>query len=100
MGDRQHRCLLTHFCIGAITSKSEFLVAREFLHESDLAHGHEITREIESIRAIDGQIIDTDDQLGVGLFPGADGGLLRSAKNGQLGVHLRRVLGGEVLGLV
>jgi hypothetical protein len=42
------------------------LSARKFLHDADLAHGHEIARGRVRVRAIHRQVVDADYQCGVG----------------------------------
>ena len=95
--EREQRAFLANLGVGTIPSKLEFVAAREFLHETDLAHGHEIAREIEAISAIHRQVIQTDDQFRIGKLTGADSGGFRSTNRSGLRLQLWCIGTGDAL---
>lgn len=50
---------------GTLRTQFAFLLAHKGLHDTDFAHRHEVAIEVKCIARVDGQIVDTDDELRV-----------------------------------
>ena len=89
VGERQAAPGLGDFGLALVAPGTglEFVFACELLHHADGAHGHEVARRAEPIRAVDGQVVDAELEGGVWPLSGGD----RHVPCGRC----RRILGHE-----
>ncbi|MCY1519639.1 hypothetical protein D9M68_543960 [compost metagenome] len=82
-----------HRGLGQLASCLALVTVRDLLHEPDTAHGHEVPIQGVAVRAFDGQVVDAENQLGIGQ---GIRGLDRLLRRGDLSL-LREVLGCALL---
>jgi len=62
--------LAVHIGRGPLAAQAAFLASRKLLHDADRTHGHEVARCAECVVAGNRQVLQTDDQLGIGQLAG------------------------------
>jgi hypothetical protein len=74
--------------LGTLGAELTLVAARDFLHDADLAHRHEVVREREPFRGVDRQVVDAHDKLRIGQPPSTGSHRLRAFECRHGSVHL------------
>ncbi len=82
--------------LGALRLELALFRAREFLHQPDLRHRHEIARERPGVRTLGRHVLDADLELRIGQLAARDGHFARRVDHRALRDELLRVRHGEL----